>query len=332
MTRKLASKAHSAKWSYESEGRERLRQEFPWLDRYLSQFENPVIQDIRFRLLLPFAESREYQNDFLMHLIVFAQKERSIDPSYSGYLNRLFNEATDNNDTDFFQAHAERLRFLKELPNRHVTQREEAIVALQLAVLAAWEHRGQRDLPTKTEITKLAIEILARRTGPKDRPSEDDFDEPPMLYGYRRSFPSRVPKSFDDLEAWIEFVGKIKNYSAERTRPLDQNGSESSEGDQNGEHAEFSAGAERKERILRLRFSNEMRRSKLERLRQNTVTMVECEEAMARIRVAVSGEILKLPTRLCHELAGKDPQHIQQLSEMALRLALDRLAGPETYL
>ena len=89
MTRKLASKAHSAKWSYESEGRERLRHGFPWLDRYLSQFENPLIQDIRFRLLLPFAEAREYQNDFLMHLTVFTQKERSIDPSYSGYLNRL---------------------------------------------------------------------------------------------------------------------------------------------------------------------------------------------------------------------------------------------------
>ena len=60
--------------------------------------------------------------------------------------------------------------------------------------------------------------------------------------------------------------------------------------------------------------------------------LTECEATMERIRAAASGEILKLPTRLCHELAGKDPQHIQQLLEIALRLALDRLAGPETYL
>ena len=70
----------------------------------------------------------------------------------------------------------------------------------------------------------------------------------------------------------------------------------------------------------------------LEQLRESTVTISECEATMERIRVAVSDDLLKLPTRLCHELAGKDPQHIQQLLVMALRLALDRLAGPETYL
>ena len=70
----------------------------------------------------------------------------------------------------------------------------------------------------------------------------------------------------------------------------------------------------------------------IERLRRNTVTTAECEASVDRIRAVVSADLLRLPTRLCHELAGKDPQHIQQLLEMALRLALDRLAGPETYL
>ena len=69
----------------------------------------------------------------------------------------------------------------------------------------------------------------------------------------------------------------------------------------------------------------------IERLRRNTVTTAECEASMDRIRALIA-DLLRLPTRLCHELAGKDPQHIQQLLEMALRLALDRLAGPETYL
>jgi hypothetical protein len=53
---------------------------------------------------------------------------------------------------------------------------------------------------------------------------------------------------------------------------------------------------------------------------------------MDRIRAVVSADLLQLPASLCHELAHQDPQHIQQLLNVALRLALDRLAGPETYL
>src|SRR5258705_3558789 len=53
------------------------------------------------------------------------------------------------------------------------------------------------------------------------------------LYRYRRSFPNQVPKNFD-LESWREFIGKVRNYSADRTRPRGRNGTESSAEDQNG--------------------------------------------------------------------------------------------------
>ena len=75
-----------------------------------------------------------------------------------------------------------------------------------------------------------------------------------------------------------------------------------------------------------------MRRSKLERLGQSVITIGECEAAMARIRAAVSGEILKLPAGLSRELAGRNPPFIQQVLNTALRSALDRLARPESYL
>jgi hypothetical protein len=93
----------------------------------------------------------------------------------------------------------------------------------------------------------------------------------------------------------------------------------------------FSSAAERKERILRLRLSNEMRRSKLEVLRQNTVAVGECVEALEGIKRSVSGELLKLSASLCHELAHREPRHIQQLLTVAMRSALDRLARPENY-
>jgi hypothetical protein len=154
---------------------------------------------------------------------------------------------------------------------------------------------------------------------------------PRTLYRWRRSFPNQVPKDFE-LESWREFIGKVRNYSAERTRPRDRNGSESSAEEQNGEHGEFTVLAERRERILRLRLSNEMHRTKLERLRESTVTVAECGAVMSRIRAAVSGEILKLPAGLSHELAGRNPPFIQQVLNTALRSALDRLARPESYL
>jgi len=94
----------------------------------------------------------------------------------------------------------------------------------------------------------------------------------------------------------------------------------------------FSPGAERKERILRLRLANEVRRSKLEVLRKNTVAVSECVEALEGIKRRVSGELLRLPETLSHQLAHREPRHVQELLTTALRSALDRLAGPENYL
>jgi hypothetical protein len=153
---------------------------------------------------------------------------------------------------------------------------------------------------------------------------------PRTLYRYRRDYPDLVPKNFE-LKSWREFIGKIRNYSADRTRPRDRNGSEPSAEDQNGEYAEFSVLAERRERILRLRLSNEMHRTKLERLRESTVTVGECEAVMSRIRAAVSGEILKLPENLAEALAGKDPAFIQVFLERAIQKSLEALSGPENY-
>lgn len=53
---------------------------------------------------------------------------------------------------------------------------------------------------------------------------------------------------------------------------------------------------------------------------------------MNRIRAVVSAELLKLPGSLCHDLAGRDPQHIQKVLNAALRSALERLSRPENYL
>lgn len=54
------------------------------------------------------------------------------------------------------------------------------------------------------------------------------------------------------------------------------------------------------------------RRSWIEQLHRNTVTTAECEATMDRIRAVVSADLLKLPASLCHELANREPQYIQQ--------------------
>jgi hypothetical protein len=141
------------------------------------------------------------------------------------------------------------------------------------------------------------------------------------LYRWRRSFPNQVPKDFE-LESWREFIGKVRNYSADRTRPKDRNGNgtESSAEDQNGE---YSAAVEGRERIIKLRLSNEARRTSLEVLRQNTITVSECEATMNRIRSVVSAELLKLPGNLSPKLANREPAYIQQVLDATLRSSLD---------
>jgi hypothetical protein len=42
--------------------------------------------------------------------------------------------------------------------------------------------------------------------------------------------------------------------------------------------------------------------------------------------------LLRLPASLCHELANRDAQHIQQVLDAAFLSTLERLSQPETYL
>jgi hypothetical protein len=53
---------------------------------------------------------------------------------------------------------------------------------------------------------------------------------------------------------------------------------------------------------------------------------------MERIRAVVSADLLKLPASLCHELANREPQYIQQVLDAAFRSTLERVSQPETYL
>jgi len=42
------------------------------------------------------------------------------------------------------------------------------------------------------------------------------------IYRYKKDNPAKAPRSFDDIEGWLEFVLAIKNYPSDRTTPSDQ--------------------------------------------------------------------------------------------------------------
>jgi hypothetical protein len=179
-----------------------------------------------------------------------------------------------------------------------------------------------------SQLEKLGIEI-SRKT----------------LFTYRATDPGGAPAEFNDVSAWESFIREHQVYEAGRTdspemsetkelRAMSRNGRQQpsknlANGDSDAE--KYSLGAERKERILRLRLSNQMRRSKLEVLRQNTITVSECVEALEGIKRRVSDELLKLPASLCHELAGKDPAFIQTFLERAIQKSLEAFSRPEIY-
>jgi hypothetical protein len=166
------------------------------------------------------------------------------------------------------------------------------------------------------------------------------------LFDYQKIDPGEAPAGFNDVSAWESFIRERQVYEHGRTQSTEKREAKERRamswdarqpakrklGNGDSDAEKYSSAAERKERILRLRLSNEMRRSKLERLTRNTVTIVECEAAMERIRAAVSGEVLKLPASLCDQLAGRNPQHIQEMLNVALRSSLERLSLAKTYL
>src|SRR5258708_15534189 len=136
------------------------------------------------------------------------------------------------------------------------------------------------------------------------------------LFTYQKSDPREAPAGFNDVSAWESFIRERQVYEPGRTQSTEKreakerkptrNGRRQANGDSDAE--KYSLGAERKERILRLQLSNEMRRSKLEVLRKNTVAVSECVEALEGIKRRVSGDLLKLPARLCRELAHREPR------------------------
>ena len=159
------------------------------------------------------------------------------------------------------------------------------------------------------------------------------------LFTYRAADPGKAPAEFDAVGDWARFILERQIYEPGRTqapekreakerRAMSRNGSEPSADDQNGE---YSAGAERKERILRLRLGNQMRRTSLHLLSESVITVGECDAIMNHIRAAVSGEILKLPGSLAESLAGKDPAFIQLFLERAIHKSLEALSRPEIY-
>ena len=165
------------------------------------------------------------------------------------------------------------------------------------------------------------------------------------LFAYRKADPREAPAGFNDVSAWESFIRERQVYEPGRTqstekreakerRAMSRNGRQSAKrklGNGDSDAEKFSLGAERKEGILRLQLSNQMRRSKLEVLSRNTVTMAECEQALEGIKRRVTGELLRLPETLSHQLAHREPRHVQEVLEVALRSSLERLSRPENY-
>ncbi|HET9375628.1 MAG TPA: hypothetical protein VFO40_11675, partial [Chthoniobacterales bacterium] len=132
------------------------------------------------------------------------------------------------------------------------------------------------------------------------------------LFTYRAADPRKAPAGFDAVDDWARFILERQIYEpgqtespdkreAKERRAMSRNGRQRVKrnllnGDSDAE--KFSAAAERKERILRLRLGNEVRRASLERLRQNTVTVAECEATVDRSKAAFGNELLRLPPGL----------------------------------
>ena len=155
------------------------------------------------------------------------------------------------------------------------------------------------------------------------------------LFRYRKDHGERVPRSFDDIAGWLEFVLAIKSYPSDRTTPSDQKEAEpvvpsSANSAKNGD-TEFTALAERKERIIRLRLGNDCRRAELAVLRRESIPVSECLESFAMVASRTRAELLEIPGSMAEALAGKDPAYIQVALERAIHKSLEALSRPEIY-
>jgi hypothetical protein len=155
------------------------------------------------------------------------------------------------------------------------------------------------------------------------------------IYRYKKDNPAKAPRSFDDIEGWLEFVLAIKSYPSDRTTPSDQKEAEpvvpsSADGAKNGD-TEFTALEERKQRIIRLRLGNDCRRAELAVLRRESIPVTECLESFAVVAARTRAELLEIPGALAETLSGKDAAFVQLVLEKAIAKSLEALSRPENY-
>jgi len=152
------------------------------------------------------------------------------------------------------------------------------------------------------------------------------------IYRYKKDNPAKAPRSFDDIEGWLEFVLAIKNYPSDRTTPSDQKEAEPvvPSSAKNGD-GEYTALEERKQRIIRLRLGNDCRRAELAVLRRESIPVSECLESFVAIAARTRAELLEIPGSMAETLAGKDAAFIQVTLERSLHRILEALSRPEIY-
>jgi hypothetical protein len=146
------------------------------------------------------------------------------------------------------------------------------------------------------------------------------------LYYYREKFPDRVPKDLDNLEQWTGFIAGVKVYDSERTEPKVGTITQADT------DPEFTAQAERKERIIKLRLINEVKREELRILRRDMIPREEAEQEISTIAITVRAELMEMPGEVAEVLAGKDAADIQCHLEEAVRKVLENLSRPELFL
>jgi hypothetical protein len=93
----------------------------------------------------------------------------------------------------------------------------------------------------------------------------------------------------------------------------------------------YSSAAERKERIIRLRLSNDCKRAELAVLRGESIPVSECLESFAVVAARTRAELLEIPGSMAEALSGKDAAFIEVAFEKSIHKSLEALSRPEIY-
>jgi hypothetical protein len=157
------------------------------------------------------------------------------------------------------------------------------------------------------------------------------------LFRYRQEYADRAPKNFDNLDEWTAFVAGIKVYDSERTRskllqPVDSNSNGKAPAPAADEDPEYTAQAERKQRIIKLKLANEIKQEELKILRRDTYPRKEVLDTIAVMSTTIRAELLELPGEVAEVLLGMQAADIQCHLEEAVRKVLENLSRPELFL